>query len=77
MMGRKMPKKKEQRIRRSWRTTRWQTVPCSVLDCWCCVIKADTGTLVVDEGVLGRRLAKFLVKEHNELLEMKLEMKGD
>ncbi len=63
-----MAKKK----RRSWKTTLWKTVPCDVgLKCWCRAIKTETGTFVVSQGDMHKSLAEFIVKEHNELLELK------
>lgn len=67
-----MPKK-----RRSWKTTLWKTVYCSVGEkCWCHEIKAETGTTVVFAGDVRKEVAELIVKEHNELLESKLGVKG-
>ncbi|KKN03284.1 hypothetical protein LCGC14_1109200 [marine sediment metagenome] len=64
-----MKKKK----RRSWKTTLWKTVPCDSggEDCWCRMVRAETGTLIVGAGDVDKPFAELVVKEHNELLELK------
>ncbi len=58
--------------KRSWKTVEWKTAYCSEgRNCWCRIIIADTGKIVVDAGDMGRSLAQLIVKEHNKLLKLK------
>lgn len=66
-------------------TVKWRTAPCTVVDCWCCLIVPDnpitytykvnelereeTLDYIIGSGSIPKETAEYIVKIHNETLK--------